>query len=84
LNTKLKASKETEDDDDEVRDNCRIELNHYIKDALVGVCSLEDEDGDGGFSDPLEWWKKNTIKYDLVARLANLYLAIPATSAPLE
>ena len=82
LNTKPKASNETEDNDDELRDDCRAQLNRYMKDALKGVCSLEDDDGE--FNDPLEWWKDNMVKYDLVAHLARLYLAIPATSAPSE
>ena len=62
-----------------------MQLNRYIKDALAGACPLEDDDGEGGYSDPLEWCKKNDdIKYELVAHLARLYLAIPATSAPSE
>ena len=36
------------------------------------------------FGDPLEWWKKNQLKYPYLARLASLYLAVPATSAPSE
>ena len=83
LNTKPKASNESEHDD-ELRDDCTAQVNRFIKDALAGACPLEDENGDGGFSDPLKWWKNNTTKYDMVARLARLYLAIPATSAPSE
>ena len=82
LNTKPKASNETEDNDDELRDDCREQLNRYIKEADSRVCSLEDDDGE--FNDPLEWWKNNMVKYDLVSHLARLYLAIPATSAPSE
>jgi hypothetical protein len=32
----------------------------------------------------LEWWKRNQLKYPYLARLARLYLAVPATSAPSE
>jgi hypothetical protein len=39
---------------------------------------------DGSFGDPLEWWKKNQLKYPYLSRLAYLYLAVPATSAPSE
>jgi hypothetical protein len=39
---------------------------------------------DGSFGDPLEWWKRNQLKYLYLARLACLYLAVPATSAPSE
>ena len=37
LNTKPKASKEPEDSDDELRDDCRAQLNRHIKDALNGA-----------------------------------------------
>lgn len=80
LNTKPKPSNETTEDN--VNDDCRAQLNRYIKDALSGVCPLEDDDGE--FNDPLEWWKNNMVRYELVAHLARLYLAIPATSAPSE
>jgi hypothetical protein len=39
---------------------------------------------DGYFGDPLEWWKRNQLKYPYLARLARLYLAVPAMSAPSE
>jgi hypothetical protein len=39
---------------------------------------------DGSFGDPLEWWKRTQLKYPYLARLARLYLAVPATSAPSE
>jgi hypothetical protein len=39
---------------------------------------------DGVFGVPLEWWKRNQVKYPYLARLARLYLAVPATSAPSE
>ncbi len=37
---------------------------------------------DGSFGDPFEWWKRNQLKFPYLARLAHLYLAVPAMSAP--
>ena len=34
--------------------------------------------------DPLAWWKKHESEHQLVAELAKYYLAIPASSAPVE
>ena len=83
LNTKPKASVNASDRDDEsLRNDCQAQLNRYMNDAEDGGCPLEDEDD--LFNDPLMWWKENTVKYDLVASLARLYLAVPATSAPSE
>lgn len=83
LNTKPRASS-TVDNDDELRDDCRAQLNRFIKDAVNGACPLESDDTDHGFNDPLKWWKDNAFKYDLLSHLARLCLAIPATSAPSE
>jgi hypothetical protein len=35
-------------------------------------------------SDPLLWWKINSIRFPLHSRLARKILAVPATSAPSE
>ena len=34
--------------------------------------------------DPLKWWKENQGLYPILARLARVYLALQATSAPSE
>ena len=39
---------------------------------------------DGSHVNPLDWWKKNAGRFELLAPLAVVYLAIPATSAPSE
>jgi hypothetical protein len=39
---------------------------------------------DGSCGDPLEGWRRDQLKYPYPARLAGLYLAVPATSAPSE
>ena len=81
LNTKPKASANASvRDDEELRADCLAQLSRFINDALDGGCPLQDEDD--LFNDPLMWWKENTVKHDLVASLARLYLAVPATSAP--
>ncbi len=36
------------------------------------------------FENPLAWWKANQGLYPILARLAKIYLAIPASSAPSE
>ena len=35
-------------------------------------------------ADPLEWWQSGEFRYPNVAKLAKVYLAIPATSVPSE
>ena len=34
--------------------------------------------------DPMTWWKANECKYPRLAKLANAYLSVPATSVPSE
>lgn len=34
--------------------------------------------------DPLSWWRANQTRYPNLARLARIFLAIPATSVPSE
>jgi hypothetical protein len=57
LNTEpqtLKKSNTTEVDDDKaLRDDCRAELNRYMRDAADGTCPLYNEDQ--SFNDPLKW-----------------------------
>ena len=46
--------------------------------------NLPLEDSEGEENDPLLWWKKNQDVFPSLAKLARIYLAIPATSAPTE
>ncbi len=56
------------------------EFNHFKQNSV----SIPLYKADGSFGDTLEWWKRNELKYPCLARLARLYLAVPATSAPSE
>ena len=88
LNTKyLDAATATGNDpnhnDFALRAVCESKLDRYLHDVInKGVCPMYDENDP--FNDPLKWWKENCAKYPYVANIAYKYLAIPATSAPLE
>lgn len=49
------------------------ELDNYLSEPCMDMDS-----------NPLEYWSINCIKYPVLAKLASKYLAIPATSAPVE
>ncbi len=75
---------EDEGDDDSdtnnimIRNECMAEFNRFKQNRV----SIPLYKADGFVGDPLEWWKKNQLKYPYLARLALLYLAVPATSGP--
>lgn len=45
---------------------------------------IDNEDSTKTLSNPLDWWRNNESRFPRLARLANRYLAIQATSAPAE
>ena len=45
---------------------------------------LAFKDSKGNWNDPLLWWKQRESIFPNLAKLARIYLAIPATSAPSE
>lgn len=49
------------------------EISAYLREYV----NTDDED-------PISWWKQNSTKYPLLSVLVRRYLAIPATSVPLE
>lgn len=53
-------------------DTVKMEVSQYLIEPCV----------DG--IDPLKYWKQNIDKFPALAKLARTYLAIPATSAPVE
>ena len=63
--------------------NCSEELKRYIAAPVLDVRTRQS-DGNYVYYDPLTWWKKNQIVYPILARLAMVYLAVQATSAPSE
>jgi len=50
------------------------EYTQYIKESII----LNKD------FDPLDYWKQNTYRFPILSLLARRYLAIPATSAPIE
>ena len=66
-----------------VEDACSGELkrNMAAKSLLIRTWAAG---GEYIWNDPLEWWNKNQIAYPILARLAMIYLAVQATSAPSE
>ena len=56
-----------------------MELRLYKSEPLLSM-----KDSKGEWSDPLQWWAGNQHKFPSLARLASMYLAIPASSAPSE
>ena len=61
--------------------DCMAEFNCFKQNSV----SIFLYKADGSFGDPLEWWKRNhQLKYPYLARLARLYLAVPAMSPPPE
>ncbi len=86
LNTTSTDDDEDEGDDDSdtnivtIRNECMSEFNCFKQNSV----SIPPHKADGSSGDPLEWWKRNQLKYSYLARLARLYHAVPATSAPSE
>lgn len=63
---------------------CSNNKNDPIECAKTEVNLYFTEPAIGATENLLCWWKKNEMKFPLLARLARKYLAIPATSAPAE
>jgi hypothetical protein len=68
-----------------------LRQRHAIKSAAPRAIVKEkteaekyEEEQEGEINDPLLFWKSNSKKYKLLARLAKRYLCVPASSAPSE
>ena len=57
------------------------ELKGYEKEPTL---AWVDADADGKYNNPLDWWREKERLYPLLAKLARMYLAVQATSAPSE
>ena len=73
-------NQEEEEEEDLTRSECHAEMRKFKH----GNVSIDLHKADGTFNDPLMWWKKNESSFTNLARLARMFLAIPATSAPSE
>jgi hypothetical protein len=84
------ALDETGVGDDKIKIDCKHELKSFVKaPRLILVQESKpyvDKEGElhlkHTFSDTLAWWKDNETKFPILAKLARMYLAIQATSAP--
>ena len=57
-------------------DSLQAEISSYM--YLSKPCLNEEDD------DPLQFWKEHQTSYPTLAKLAACYLAIPASSGPVE
>jgi hypothetical protein len=61
------------------------QLLRYDNEPQIKFFTNVDADGNAfGHSNPLDWWRSNSVNYPAVAKAARMILAIPATSAPCE
>lgn len=66
-------------DNDDVMNRIDAELLLYKREQHLPL-----RKADGGFNNPLDWWRVKHQQYPILAALALKVLAIPATSAPSE
>ncbi len=55
------------------------ELQAYLSEPILVNCQ-----GASSSTDPLKWWNTNRSRFPNVARVARIYLSIPATSVSSE
>jgi hypothetical protein len=68
-----------------VDDACSDELKRYVAAPMLSIrTKVAGTASTWIWHDPLDWWNKNQIAYPILARLAKIYLAVQATSAPSE
>lgn len=65
-----------------VNDTCSEELKRYMAAPMLNIRTKVE--GHYIWHDPLAWWNMNQVAYPILARLAMVYLAVQATSAPSE
>jgi hypothetical protein len=73
------------EDESELMRQCEFELDQYLKDKGMQLQKKDPQNANKTiFLDPLKWWEENKYKYPIIAALAIIFLAIPASSAPSE
>jgi len=65
----------------QILQSCTLELSSYLGPESLPIFGGEDGKT---YNCPLEWWKEHESQYPTLAKLAKIYLAIQATSAPSE
>lgn len=63
---------------------CTVELEEYLQAEGLDIQALNEETGKIEYTNPLVWWKDHADDFPVVAKLARVFLSIPATSAPSE
>jgi hypothetical protein len=66
--------------DEELKLACEYELKLFLHSNGLTLRKANKKE----YSDPLPWWNENASKYSILAPLAQLFLCIPASSAPSE
>ena len=66
-----------------VEEACKAEMQRYL--LLPRLQVVKDKvHGKHVFNDPLSWWKQHKAQLPVLAQLAQIYLAVQASSAPSE
>jgi len=66
-----------------INDDCGSELSRFQDAKKLDFLGKKVE-GKRVFNNPLEWWKKNEMRFPILARLARIFLAVQPSSAPSE
>ena len=69
------------EDETNIKVTCEKELEIYLR-----TPALKLKQPGGSFIDPLAWWNMEHVqkRFPILAQVSNIFLAIPATSAPSE
>ena len=66
--------------DEVIRADCEAELERYLVEKFLKLEKNRDDNGKKVvYNDPLKWWKGYELKYQIMAPLAAIFLAITAS-----